>query len=335
MQKNRAMSRPALFGQLAALLLLSACLEPIDEGTLTSESRRAPDFGLETSSHEAHKRVCADKVIKGIDVSKWQGKINWEAVSNDRIKFAFIRVSDGLEYDDPYFQRNWRAAKKNGVVRAAYQFFRPGQDPIEQANYLLNEMGPLEPGDLPPVLDLEVTDGKSNDLITKKTRRWLAHVEEALGVAPIVYTSPSFWDAHITSPEKFSATPLWVAHWTDDCPLVPRPWKRWTFWQFSSHGQVKGIGGRVDVNRFNGSLAELRAYAGAPTEPECGDTICEADEIASDCSLDCGESEFSPDTTGGCSIGRESVPWSAASILLACAWALRSRRRHARPRVRK
>ena len=83
------------------------------------------------------------------------------------VTFAFIRVGDGL-FEDPRLDENWTEARRVGVVRGAYQFFRPGIDPIDQAEILIRMMGPLEPGDLPPVLDVEATDGESASVIVSR-----------------------------------------------------------------------------------------------------------------------------------------------------------------------
>src|SRR5438132_949047 len=97
----------------------------------------------------------------GIDVSYYEGHIDWPQVKAAGNDFAFIRLSDGTHHLDSKFAANWAGAKDAGVIRGAYQFFRPAQSATAQANLLLDTMGALEPGDLPPTLDVEVMDGVS------------------------------------------------------------------------------------------------------------------------------------------------------------------------------
>jgi GH25 family lysozyme M1 (1,4-beta-N-acetylmuramidase) len=219
------------------------------------------------------------QTLKGIDVSYWQDGIDWSAVAGDGVRYAFIRVSDGNTFIDPRFQENWRGARQAGVLRGAYQFFRSNRDPIEQANILLDQMGPLQAGDLPPVIDVESTDGQSSATVARKVKAWVDHVKARLGVTPIVYTGPYFWrdsvksDAHVDSP-------LWIAHYGTDCPLTPEPWSNWTFHQYSDSGRVRGIRGNVDMNAFRGTLADLQALAvsdgGQPPAPPPTTTDCES-----------------------------------------------------------
>src|SRR6266545_2185857 len=98
--------------------------------------------------------VCAKgATVPGIDVSKWQGTIDWSAVASSGVVFAFIRVNHGLDDIDEEFAASWSGARRAGVVRGAYQYFLPDEDAVAQADLFLARMGPLEPGDLPPVLD--------------------------------------------------------------------------------------------------------------------------------------------------------------------------------------
>jgi hypothetical protein len=103
-------------------------------------------------------RTCAaGATLKGIDVSKYQGTIDWEKVKASGIELAFIRVSDGVSAIDPQLRANWANAKAAGVKRGVYQFFRPSQDPVAQANRVINALDDLDENDLPPVIDVEAT----------------------------------------------------------------------------------------------------------------------------------------------------------------------------------
>src|SRR5438105_6100539 len=108
---------------------------------------------------EAGLTICANTTVEGVDVSRWDGTVDWAAVRSAGIAFAIARVSDGLAYPDSSFDANWAAIKAHGMVRGSYQYFEPAQDPIAQANYLLQHIGTLGPGDLAPAIDTETMGG--------------------------------------------------------------------------------------------------------------------------------------------------------------------------------
>ncbi len=227
--------------------------------------------GIDLSEAELAATVCGKgPTVKGIDVSYYQGTINWAAVKADNVRYAFIRVSDGLTVEDTKFTANWSGAKAQGILRGAYQFFRPGQDPIAQADLLLDAIGgQIEPGDLPPVIDVEADGGLAPAQVEAKVRAWVTHVKAAIGRDPIVYTGFYFWRDQVGAPD-LTTSPLWHAQYTTaTCPNIAPPWADWAFWQYSSTGSVGGISGNVDMNRFNGTYEELVAMT--QSEPvSCG-----------------------------------------------------------------
>lgn len=231
--------------------------------------------------------VCGSgPTLKGIDVSYYQGNINWSAVANDGVSFAFMRVSDG-GYLDTKFSANWSGSRAAGIKHGAYQFFRPGQDPIEQAEILLNGIGrKLAPDDLPPVIDVEASDGQSAAVIKQKLTIWIDHVKGVLGRDPIIYTGFYFWRDSVGAPD-FTSSPLWHAQYsTASCPTIAPPWQSWAFWQYTDSGTVAGISGGVDTNRFNGDEAAFAKLLG--TGGACGDGMCGAGEGSIVCPEDCG-----------------------------------------------
>ena len=130
-------------------------------------------------------RVCADgPVVEGIDVSKWQGNIDWDSVANDGVMYALIRTNHGLDDLDEKYDYNWSEARRVGVLRGTYQYFLPSEDAVAQAQLLLDRMGPLQDDDLPPVLDVEEADGQPPEVIAEKIQMWMDHVEAALDVKP-------------------------------------------------------------------------------------------------------------------------------------------------------
>ncbi len=199
----------------------------------------------------------------GIDVSKWQSSIDWPAVQGDGVVYAFVRVSDGTQYVDEQFEANWQGTKAAGILRGPYQYFRPGQDAIEQAQLFVDKIeqaGGFEVGDLPPVIDVETTDGMPTPQAVQAVEEWIAHVEANTGRRTIIYTGSYFWDDNSFG-SSLSSYPLWTAHYTSAaCPLVSDGWDHWTFWQYTSTGTVAGISGNVDENVFDGSLAQLEQF---------------------------------------------------------------------------
>lgn len=226
------------------------------------------------STGEALVNVCpkSGTLVKGIDVSKWQATIDWTKVKGAGYEFAFIRASDGLNYPDGMFESNWKNAKAAGVIRGVYQFFRPSQDPIAQADLMLGKMqaaGWLDKNDLPCVIDIEVAEGQSNTTIRNKSLQWLQYVEQKTGKKPLVYTAAG-WSSVLGT--ALSAYPLWIANYTGSptagCPLMPDGWSTWLFWQYTSKGGVSGVGSLdVDKNVWDGTLDQLKAYAANGTVP--------------------------------------------------------------------
>jgi lysozyme len=206
--------------------------------------------------------VCpGPSTVEGIDVSEYQGNINWGQVKASGREFAIIRTGDGM-YQDPYFAQNWSGAKAAGLIRGVYQFFEPGEDAVAQANLMLSMMGAIGPGDLPPMIDVEVTGGQSGATITSKIHQWVNTVQAATGRKPLVYTGTWFWDPNVGSGD-FSSYPLVESYYCSSCcPNLPNPWSDFAMWQYSSTGAVPGISGNVDLDKFKGTMADLQLLAG-------------------------------------------------------------------------
>jgi lysozyme len=212
--------------------------------------------------------------ILGIDVSSYNPPVAWmEASATKKVTFAFAKASEGATWQDPDFATHWGGMKKAGVVRGAYHFFRPNKAVDLQVDNFLSMVDRLSVGDLPPVLDLEnypdsvkeqwEAIGSVSERI-KMSQQWLEKVERALGIKPIIYTGPSFWEELMDNTEELVEYPLWIANYVDDYqtkkPLVPgNNWggKGYTFWQFTEGGSVRGVKGQVDRNIFKGNLAKL------------------------------------------------------------------------------
>jgi lysozyme len=251
----------------------------------------------ETSTVDQNATVCgAGPTVKGIDVSFYQGTIDWSKAKADGVVYAMIRVSDGLANPDSKFAANWAASRTAGVIHGAYQFFEPGDDPIAQADMLLSKMGSFKADDLPPTIDVEVTGGLSPATVAAKVKQWVAHVKAKVGRDPIVYTGMYFWRDSVGGANVLPA-PLFHAQYTSAaCPDIAAPWTDWAFWQYTSSGAINGISGSVDVDRWNGTKPQLLAFLGPPGT--CGDGTCDPSESKISCPEDCGPCG-TIDATGG------------------------------------
>lgn len=196
--------------------------------------------------------------VRGLDVSHYQGTVNWSLVAQAGMAFAFIKATEGTSNVDSQLQVNWSGAKAAGLLRGAYHFYEPDDDPYQQAQHFLSTVQ-LEPGDLPPVLDVEAPGSFS--AIISGIQTWLSAVQQATGRTPIVYTNPTYWNQLGTS--DFGHYPLWIAEYGVSTPKIPAGWSAWTFWQYSESGSVSGIQGAVDLDVFQGSLQDLQQLAGS------------------------------------------------------------------------
>lgn len=196
--------------------------------------------------------------LAGIDVSHFQGHIDWQAVKAAGCDFAFAKATEGAGVTDPCFAANWAAMKAAGLPRGAYHFYRAQEPAVQQAAHFLSTVQ-FGPGDLPPVLDIEVSDGVTGQSLVGGVQTWLDAVEPAAGATPIIYTNTPFWDAHFD--DQFGRYPLWIAHYGPAPSPLPRGWADWTLWQYSQSLHVGGVNGPADHDYFNGTPEALQALA--------------------------------------------------------------------------
>ncbi|MEN9336567.1 MAG: hypothetical protein RLZZ500_1554 [Bacteroidota bacterium] len=185
----------------------------------------------------------------GIDVSEYQGEIDWEAVDSIEgrpIRFVFVRATCGNDRKDNRFENNWKGAKK--FIRGAYHYYRPDENSGEQAQRFIQTVH-LKPGDLPPVLDIEqLPANQSMARLKLGLQKWLDAVEKHYGMKPILYSGQKYYEDFLK--EEFAAYPFWVANYNF---FVEEMQQEWLFWQFSEKGLVNGIPEKVDVNLYNGT----------------------------------------------------------------------------------
>lgn len=241
---------------LVLALIVCSCAGARDGGSVMNLEE---DDTPVTAATEETNTVESELVeYQGLDVSHFQGSVDWPEVLATGYRFAFAKATEGTDYVDPMFATNWQGMKAAGVVRGAYHFFRAEDDAAAQAELFIATVT-LEAGDLPPALDIEIADGVSTEGIDQEITIWLEKVAAAYGVTPIIYSDHTFINANLAT--GFSDYPLWLAEYEEAQADAPDGWNSWTFWQSSQSGKVAGVEGAVDLDTYSGSAqawAELR-----------------------------------------------------------------------------
>lgn len=196
--------------------------------------------------------------VHGIDVSHYQGKINWNELSSQQlekypIRFVFVKATEGGTHSDANFTNNFDSAHKYGFICGAYHFYNPNTPALKQADFFISKVK-LKAGDLPPVLDIEKSGIKDKKELTLALKLWLDRIETHYGVKPIIYASYKFKAAYLNDP-VFKRYPYWIAHYYVDSVAYKQ---NWIFWQHTDIATIPGIDEDVDLNIFNGSLDDLK-----------------------------------------------------------------------------
>lgn len=203
----------------------------------------------------------------GIDVSHYQGTINWASVKAAGIQFAWIKDTEGTSYKDPDFNANYLHAYNNKVIRGAYHFARPDlSSGATQATYFANNGGAWSADNLtlPGMLDLE---GGCYGKSVSAMQSWILDFYNTYKTKTrrdvVIYTSASWWNSCTGGWSGMSSrSPLWAASWTSAAnPVIPNGFPYATIWQYTDSGSVSGVSGAVDRDRFNGDHSRLVALA--------------------------------------------------------------------------
>ena len=195
--------------------------------------------------------------VHGIDVSRYQGNIDWGLVRGSGISFAFIKATEGGDHLDPSFQRYWREAANARIPRGAYHYYYFCRTGAEQAAWFIRNV-PRERGSLPPVLDLEWTNSKTcprrppPSEVKREANVFLDIVGRHYGQRPIIYTTVDFYHHNALGDMRAE---FWLRSVANHPRNIYRG-QRWAFWQYTGTGIVPGIRGNVDLNAFAGSRAD-------------------------------------------------------------------------------
>jgi len=207
--------------------------------------------------------------VHGIDISKYQGDIDWRTTKRGGVAFAFIKATEGGDHLDERFRENWAASGSAGVPRGAYHFYYFCRTGAEQARWFIRNV-PKDPKALPAVLDMEWNHGSksckrkpSANEVRAEMRSFLTIMERHYGKRPLIYTTVDFFkDNQLTT---FKGYEYWLRSVAGH-PSDVYPGQRWSFWQYTGTGRIPGIKGDTDINVFAGTPAAWRQWVNQRTQ---------------------------------------------------------------------
>ena len=205
--------------------------------------------------------------VHGVDVSRWQGNINWQKLRAQGANFAYIKSTDGGDHLDPMFRKNWKGAGEAGLKRGAYHFFYWCRSGAEQADWFIRNV-PRAENALPPVIDVEYNHQSnckrrlSKELVLKKMKAFMDRLEAHYGQRPVIYTAPDFYRDNLRG--EFLDYPFWLRAVAEH-PSKVYPGRKWVFWQYSGTGLSHGVTGEIDLNVFNGDPAQWNRWLNRST----------------------------------------------------------------------
>lgn len=201
--------------------------------------------------------------VHGVDVSHYQGEIDWQVLAGEGIEFAFLKATEGSSYVDATFAKNLAGAMETDLRVGAYHFFSFSSAGATQAENFI-ETVPADADLLPPVVDLEfygsyLQNPPDREKVQAELNDLLAALEEAYGKKPILYVTEQSYDAYIAG--AYTDYDIWFRN------VITRPklsdGRAWTFWQYSNRGRLKGYKGEeeyIDLNVFSGTREEFEQY---------------------------------------------------------------------------
>ena len=191
-----------------------------------------------------------DSSLHGIDISQWQGRIDFERVKADGIRIVYIKATEGSDYVDPDFERNYRDAEKAGLAIGFYHYVtaRNEEEARAQARFFASRIRDKKQ-DVKPAMDFEVFDDLSIAAVREIAQQFLSTLEEETGTIPVLYSDASNASDRFAD-DRFRRYPLWIADYGVSRPDMENPWRRWSGWQYTDRGRVRGIAGNVDRDYF-------------------------------------------------------------------------------------
>lgn len=249
MKKKKKSSLGLARFMLTTLLLVALVFAALMYGPVISDY-----FYFRTPNYRAFGvSVPSGYPITGIDVSRYQGKIDWKKVKEMRsgkyqICFVFAKATEGLSYEDPQYKRNKKQCEEYDIPFGAYHYFIPSLNVTKQADFFAKNFKPQK-GNLPPVVDIETTSNLNREQVRDSLKKFIKRIETKTGVRPIIYSYHKFYKEYLL--DGYENYTIWLAHYG---PGKPHD-QPWTFWQFSEKSTISGIKHRVDLNVFKGDSA--------------------------------------------------------------------------------
>ncbi len=194
--------------------------------------------------------------VRGVDISHYQGEIDWESINKQGIDFAYIKATEGSRYIDERFEENRNGISSVDILYGFYHFFSFESSGEAQAKHFISTVGNLE-GCLYPVVDIEYYNSiePEKDKITNELNVFLKCIEAEYGIKPIIYSTTKFYNEYLS--EGFSGYPLWIRN------VYFYSFKNWVIWQYTDRKVLEGYDGEekyIDMNVFSGSIDELKKY---------------------------------------------------------------------------
>jgi lysozyme len=206
-----------------------------------------------------------DHPIKGIDVSKYQGPVDWGGVRASNVSFAYIKATEGGDRIDDRFAENWAAAKAAGVPRGAYHFYYFCRTGAEQARWFIRNV-PYDADALPVVLDMEWNHLSPSckrrpglEEVHREMSVFLRMIEKHYGKRPMIYSSVDFHRDRLVG--AFNAHHFWLRSVAGHPSIKYHPSRSYSFWQHTATGRIGGVKGNVDLNVFMGGPEAFRRFA--------------------------------------------------------------------------
>ncbi len=223
-------------------------LGQIGDGTLVGRDVPFPWLGRNAARPGPRLAELGPGPVEGLDVSYHSGRVDWTAAVAHGHRFALTLATSGDDFRDPFFISHWERMRQAGLLRGAYHFFEPDDDPEIQARTFLSQVV-LEPGDLAPVVDIETRGSPAPDDLPERLRTFVDIVEKAVGAKPIIYTGPTFWNQNMN--REFGDYPLWISEYGVPEPHVPAGWKAWQLWQWRGDADLPDVAPVVDLDRLS------------------------------------------------------------------------------------
>jgi lysozyme len=253
---------PMAFSHLFRAFAFACCLA----GLASCSGYTASDYA--PSRYGPSDEVPSGFGVHGIDISKYQGTIDWREVRRGGVSFAYIKATEGGDHHDETFLINWLAARDAGVPRGAYHFYYWCRPAREQVAWF-KEHVPVDPTALPPVLDVEWTPYSktcrkrpSKSEVLREMRIFLEELERYYGKKPMIYTSVDLHRDVLVG--QFREYPMWVRS-VAGYPSTKYTKRHWTLWQFTGTGRVRGVDGEVDRNVFAGTREQFQQWVAGET----------------------------------------------------------------------